>query len=116
MMPGDLMKMGNRRVIYVAGAFRAPTYYEQHKNILRAEEVTFNLISSGFAPICPHKITENFQGSYPDKLFLDICKAWLRKSECIFMMKGWRNSLGSVEEHELAIKMGIPIYYEEEEK
>jgi len=67
------------KVIYVAGAFRGKDYWEQHRNILKAEIATFALISSGFAPICPHKITEHYQGSYPDEVFLDICKAWLKK-------------------------------------
>ena len=116
MMPGDLTKRDRIRVIYVAGAFRGKNYWEQHRNILRAEIATFSLLSNGFAPLCPHKITEHFQGAHTDELFLNVCKAWLKKCDCIFMMCGWRDSKGSVDEHELAIKMGIPIYYEEEEK
>jgi len=80
---------------------------------LRAEEATAKLIGEGWAVICPHKITENLQGLYPDEVYLDICMELLRRSDAIYMLKGWRESEGSIMEFNVAKDAQMEIYFEE---
>jgi len=48
---------------------------------------------------------------------LDLDKAMIRKSaDFLFMLSGWEESQGANEEHELAVELGLPVYYEEERK
>ena len=105
-----------KRVIYIAGAYRAQTEWGITQNIRKAEKRALELWRNGFAVICPHKNTQGWNGSMDDRVFLDGCLDILKKCDCIFMLDNWKTSKGSVEEHELAVQIGIPIYYEEEER
>ena len=55
------------KVIYVSGAYRAPTEYEVGLNIRRAEEAAIRLWMDGWAVICPHKNTARLGGVVPDE-------------------------------------------------
>jgi hypothetical protein len=45
---------------------------------------------------------------------LDLDKAMIRKSaDFLFMLSGWEESQGANEEHNLAVELGLPVYYEE---
>lgn len=62
------------KLVYIAEKFRGENAWEIHQNVLRAEEATIKLIGEGYAVICPHKITENMQGLYPDDVYLYNCE------------------------------------------
>lgn len=100
------------KVCYVAGPFRGKNAWEIHRNVLDAESVIPYLIRQGYAPICPHKMTENLQGLFPDKVYLDICLELLRRCDAIYMLQGWENSEGSREELAEAKRLGLEILYE----
>lgn len=102
------------KLIYVAGKYRAKSEWELVNNIRHAEEVSLDLWRSGWVVITPHKNTQNFQGALPDSVWLNGCLEILKRCDAIFMMKGFRQSLGAMEEYKLAEEMGIPIYYEDE--
>lgn len=44
--------------------------------------------------------------------YMDICLAMLRCADCIYMLKGWENSLGAKAEHALAEKLDLQIEYQ----
>ena len=104
------------RVVYVAGKFRGKNSWEIHNNVLKAEKAVVDLIGKGYAPIAPHLITANLQGLYPDKVFLDMCIDLLKKADAIYLLKGWQDSEGSVQEWIVAQDLGMEIIFETEEE
>lgn len=44
--------------------------------------------------------------------YMCICLHLLNQCDAIFMLPDWKNSKGACVEHETAIKMNIPIFYE----
>ncbi len=108
----DWLNKAEMKVVCIVGPFRGENAWEIHQNVLRAEAAIPELIRRGYAPICPHKMTENFQGLFADQTYLDICCELLKRSDAIYLLKGWRQSKGSISELELAQKMGLEIILE----
>jgi hypothetical protein len=97
------------RVVYVAGAFRAKTQWGIKKNVDKAEEASLMLWKMGYAVICPHTMTKNFQNECPDDVWLDGCLELLRRADAIYMLDNWRFSIGSCEEYRLAQELGLTL-------
>ncbi len=109
------MRNSYRTVVYIAGCFRARNSWEIHQNVLKAEQAMVRLIGEGFAVICPHKMTENLQGLYPDQVYLNMCLELVRRADEVFVLKGWHKSKGTIKEIKLAVELGKVIRYEENE-
>lgn len=103
-------------VVYIAGPYRAENAWQIHQNVLRAEAAIPELIRRGYAPICVHKMTENLQGLFSDQTYLDIGLELVRRSDAICLLKGWRQSKGSVEEYELAKELGLETVFESQDE
>lgn len=101
-----------RKLIYIAGRFRAKTPYEIHLNVIHAEAASLRLAKQGYDFICPHTQTQNFQNALPDKRWLEMCLHWLRLCDSIYLLKGWQTSKGSVEEKKVAEELGLELMYE----
>jgi hypothetical protein len=101
------------KIIFVSGPYRAPTKQGIDANIYAAMHAAKELWRSGFAVICPHANTANFDGAVPDEIFLEGDLEILRRCDCIFMMAGWESSEGSKGEYELALALGLDVYYEQ---
>lgn len=105
-------KEGEVKVIYVAGKYRANSEWGLVENIRHAEAVAIKLWQQGWAVICPHKNTAFFGGLAPDIRWLEGDLEMIKRCDAICLIKGWRDSVGSVEEYHLAKKLGLKIYYE----
>lgn len=97
------------RVVYVAGAFRAKTQWEIIQNVRKAEEASLKLWKLGYAVICPHAMTQNFQNECPDEVWLNGCVELLKRCDAIFLVEGWENSEGSREESKIAGELGLVV-------
>jgi hypothetical protein len=95
------------KVVYVAGAFRAKTQWGIKKNVDKAEEASLMLWKMGYSVICPHTMTAHFQNECPDDVWLDGCLELLRRCDAIYMVEGWRDSIGSREEFKLARELDL---------
>ncbi len=100
------------KVIYIAGKFRGKNHWEIHQNVINAEFAIPKLIEMGYAPVCPHKLTENLQDLFPDQTYLDICLELLRRCDAIYMLSNWRSSVGSCEELRMAKLWNKEVIYE----
>lgn len=101
-------------VIYIAGPFRAKqpgNHWQQVQNIRRAEQLAWAVWERGYAAICPHMNTENYQGSLPDHVWLDGDLAILAKCDGVLMTPDWAMSSGATAERDFAVQHGIPVYY-----
>lgn len=103
------------KVIYVAGPYRADTEWGVVQNIRHAEEAAIRLWKEGWAVLCPHKNSALLGGSLgdvDDSTWLAGGLELLRRSDAIYMLKGWSNSSGAVKEFQLAIKLNLLTLFE----
>jgi len=107
------------KVIYISGAITAKTPYQRWLNARHSEEVMINLLKAGWAVICPHKNTENLDGSINRNLstehdfWIKMDLELLRRCDAIYMLRNYRHSVGSKAELKEAKKLGLDIYYED---
>ncbi len=99
------------KVFYIAGAFRAKTQWRIMQNVRKAEDASLELWKLGYAVICPHTMTQHFQDECPDEVWLDGCLELLKRCDYIFMLEGWSDSEGSLQEYRLARELELPVYY-----
>jgi len=114
-----LRKQGNgmfKGVAFISGRFRGDNHWQIHCNVIEAEKAIPKLIRMNYIPYCPHTTTRHLQDLFPDDTFLEMCLAFIGRmnpeTDIIYMVKGWSNSKGACEEHELAIHLGIKVEYE----
>ena len=81
-------------------------------NIIMARRAAVKLWKAGWAVICPHMNTANFDGECPDDVWLEGDLEFLRRVDAIYMLKAWRSSKGAMVEHQKAIEWGKQIIYE----
>ncbi len=101
------------KVIYVAGAFRAPTQWGIMQNVRKAEDASLRLWKKGYAVICPHTMTQHFQNECPDELWLEGCTELLKRCDAIYLLTNYAQSEGSLSELVVAKSLGLKILYEE---
>lgn len=107
------MKDGD--VVYVAGPYTAKYDFDRLRNIEKASKTTANLWSMGFFALCPHKITAFFGGLCPEHVFIEGGLEFLRRSDSVVLVDGWRDSGGTLGEIREAIKLCIPVYEDVED-
>lgn len=108
--------LGNGRLIYIAGPYRAKTDYEKAENIWHAIKASIRLWQLGWFCFCPHANTAHFDvySSLPPEVYLKGGLAFLEKCDAIFMLKGWEGSIGAKLELELAVELNKEVYYEKD--
>ena len=50
------------------------------------------------------------------KAYMNICLAMLNEAEAIYMLEGWENSPGAVEEHKAAVSKGLRVFRQGDEE
>jgi len=98
-----------KKVVYIAGPFRAANQWEQEANIRRAEAMALEVWRLGAVALCPHLNTRYFSGALPDEVWLDGDLELLRRCDAILMVHGWENSAGAMAEKAFARENNIPI-------
>lgn len=102
------------KVAYIAGPFRSKTMHGVVNNIRAAEAVALKYWKLGYAVICPHLNTANFEGAAEDAVWLEGDLELLRRCDFLVAMTTWKDSKGATAEIELARQLGIDIVYEAE--
>lgn len=102
-----------RKLIYVAGPFRAKTPWGIECNIRNAEEAGLHIALCGDIPVIPHTMYRFFQDSLPDDFWLDATMDLLKKCDGIYMLKDWKKSTGARAEYEWARANGLLLRFEE---
>lgn len=80
-------------------------------NVRNSIEVGNKLMDAGFAPFLPllsHFQHMMFPRAYEDWINVDL--EWLKSCDCLLRLPG--ESKGADGEEALAIKLGIPVYYD----
>lgn len=101
------------KVIYVSGKFRADSYWGIFQNVRHAEGAALRLWKQGYAVVCPHLNTANFQGAIAnDAIWLQGDLEILSRCDAIYMLKDWERSKGAKRELEVAIENNLEVLYE----
>lgn len=100
------------KVAYIAGPFRAKTHWGVVENVRRAEVVALKYWKLGYAVICPHTNTANFDGAATDNIWLDGDLEILRRCDVLVAMDTWQNSSGARAEVALAKELGKEVIYD----
>lgn len=97
----------DKKVAYVAGPYR-----NSPEGIRLAIEFAKVLWEEGYAVICPHANSFEFELAVPhDHLFLEGYLEILRRCDVMFVLPGWKKSEGTLAEIELAEEIGIKIVW-----
>lgn len=101
--------------IYVAGPYGDQNSKEIiARNVGRADQVGRFLARMGHTPFIPHKMTWGWEDD-PDlnkSDFMRIDLEWLSFCNAIFLLPGWENSTGTLQELEFARSLKLPEYYD----
>ncbi len=100
------------KVIFISGSYRNGSEWGIQENIRKAEDAAIRLWKLGWVVLCPHKNSANFGGVCDDSVWLDGYLELVRRSDAIYLLKGWHKSVGSRAERKLADELGIAIYEE----
>lgn len=110
--------MKTRPVLYLAGPFGAPDpIHGIQRNILDASEIALKAWKKGWAVICPHKNTADFQHAIgvPEGVWTEGYLSIMLRCDAVLMLPGWERSPGSVKERHFAIERGKRVHYYENE-
>jgi len=98
------------KLVFISGPFRADSAWGVEQNIRRAEELALKVWRLGFACICPHTNTRFFDGAADDEIWLAGDIEIMRRCDAVLMAPRWEFSNGSIQEREIALEFGIPVY------
>lgn len=106
------------KVIYTSGPFSdVDNIHGIEAKIIEASKWSLLLWALGFAVICPHKNTKDYQHEktihYDTWINGDL--EILRRCDAIFMLPGWEGSKGACKELAEAKRIGIEVYFFDDE-
>jgi hypothetical protein len=125
--------MPEKKIIYVAGPYRAPmprwvkwlsrcplfrflphiwTLPGRILNIWRARRAAIRLWRQGWVVICPHLNSALMDGACDESAFLEGDIELLKRCHAIFMLTNWIKSTGAKSEHRIALADKKQIFYE----
>ena len=87
------------KLLYIAAPYKAKTIVNLQQNIHEAKLMAMYYWNKGYAVICPHLNSANFDGLCEDKIFLQGTMLMLSKCDAIAMHPNWEQSSGCVNEH-----------------
>ena len=105
--------------VYVAGAMSANNILGVLENISKGIKYGAEFLKRGYAPFVPHldisfKLQQGEDYQVPLQSYYDYTMEWLTVSDCVFVVPGWENSIGTINEMKKAQELGIPVYYDVE--
>lgn len=101
-------------LIYVAGPYRAPTAWQREKNIHHARAKGVEVARAGGYPVIPHSNTAHMDGEADDALWLAGTLELMKRCDGVLMVGWWEGSAGACAERDEAIRLGIPVFYDED--
>lgn len=90
-------------IVYIAGPITGHLYYRERFN--KAEAILHEM---GHITINPAYLPSGL------KHYMTICKAMVEQADAVFLLTGWGESVGAMEEFEYARSLEKKIFYEED--
>ena len=101
-----------RKVVYVAGPFRAKDGWKTEQNVRRAEELCYNVWKAGAVGVCPHTNSRFFDGALPDATWLDGYIELLSRCDALIAVSNWQDSKGTTAEIRYCEGCDKPVFYD----
>ena len=97
-------------MVYIAGKISGKDGWEIEENIRKAEAVSLRMWKQGIAAICVHSQGRFMVGVGDYDLWLPPDYEIIRRSDALYMVKGWRESPGAVCENAYARTLGKLVF------
>ena len=112
---GTAMESYKKRIrLYVAGQYSADNVIDVLKNIGKGRKACAELFQLGFSPFCPWHdaafIIDNPDAFFTVEQFYRYSIEWLKVSDAVLLLPGWKLSKGTLAEIKIAEELGIPIF------
>lgn len=98
------------RLVYIAGAYRAPTPWGVQKNIIAAAELAAKVHDAGMFAVCPHLNSAHMEGVASEEHFLVGTMELMKVCHAVILVSNWRTSSGALAEVAEATRIGIPVF------
>lgn len=99
------------KLVYIAGAFRAPTPWLVEQNIRLAEDYMMRVWKMGAVGVCPHTMCRFSDKELPDALVLQGTVDLLKRCDAVLMVEeNWKMSSGAINERLVALAAKIPVF------
>ena len=104
-----------KKVIYIAGPYRAPTQHQVYQNIQNARQAAADVWQAGYVALCPHTNSLLMSGIVPEEEFFQEDIELLQRCDAVLMVEGWEASSSARSERQHALNCLIPVFYSLEE-
>lgn len=105
------------KLIYVSGAI-TPTKENPHikTNIRLLHLASVRLFMAGFSVYCPAVAWFHDPGAYGEawQVIMEMDFVILKRCNGVYMLSNWKDSRGSVLEHDYALELKLPVFYQGE--
>lgn len=102
----------SKKVVFIAGPYRADTVDGIYENIQRARAVAKKWWAKGYVVICPHMNTAMMDGFMDDEVWLDGAIEIMKRCDLVVMVPGYAESKGALQEKLIAEREGIEVTYD----
>lgn len=100
--------MDTTKRIYISGPI---THDPEYMNKFNAAEIW--LIEQGYTSIInPAFVAKFLPDDFTHENYMQIALAELRQCEAVYMLKGWKESVGALREYQEAVDRGMEIVYQ----
>jgi len=100
-------------MIYIAGAYTAPTRTGIMANVQRAREVAARVAAHGAFPVTPHFLGDGIEDAGSPQFWYDGTLALMRRCDAVLVVPGYEESKGTLLEIADAGRRGLPVLYTE---
>ena len=104
-----MMVETERRILYIAGPYKAHTTHWIYRNIMEARRRMEWAWLNGWIPICPHTNSAFTDGLVPEDAILKGYLKILGVCDAILMISGWDTSDGASKEWARANELGLEV-------
>lgn len=92
--------------VYLSGKYSSSTQQGILDNISHALHHAVIVAKAGVHPIVPHT---SFPGAATYGAVMQVCRAQLLDCHAIYLIPGWEDSPGAVQERDWAVSVGMPV-------
>lgn len=97
-------------VVYIAGPFSGSDGWEVACNVHRANERAREVARLGAAPLTPHAIGAQMNGTETYEFWCAATLEMLRRCDAVLLVDDWAKSRGARGEVREAVRLGLPCF------
>lgn len=103
--------MTDVKLVYVAGKYTSEHAYQVDENIDKSKHLARQVSLLGALGVSPHCVSGHAGGIQDYDWWIAATLKLMLRCDAVLMMEGWRDSKGSCGEHEMAFRIGMPVFY-----